>query len=193
MLVNGAPATGKSSLARRFAAEHPLALVLDIDEVRAMLGAWLDTPAEAGLLARRLALAMAQVHLSGGRDVLVPQLLPRLGFVEELDGLAAATGSSFVEIALVAADPAGAVERLHRRTARDEDRSHRDAARLVEQHPDLDALLADYHAGVLAVVAARPATHTITTVEGEEDAAYAELLTILSPAAAEETGPDPTP
>lgn len=41
--------------------EHPLALALDIDTVRGMLGCWLDHSSEAGLIARRLAVAMAQV------------------------------------------------------------------------------------------------------------------------------------
>ena len=45
------------------------------------LGAWLEHPAEAGLIARRLALAMARVQLGDGRDVVVPQFLGRLEFV----------------------------------------------------------------------------------------------------------------
>jgi predicted kinase len=40
ILVNGAPDAGKSTLARRYVESHPLALLLDIDELRTMLGGW---------------------------------------------------------------------------------------------------------------------------------------------------------
>jgi len=72
VLINGAPASGKSKLAQMYIDEHPLTLAIDIDVVRSMLGRWLDHPIEAGLTARRMALEMARVQLSAGRDVLVP-------------------------------------------------------------------------------------------------------------------------
>ena len=40
LLINGAPGVGKSTLAQRYAEEHPLALVIDIDAIRAQLGQW---------------------------------------------------------------------------------------------------------------------------------------------------------
>jgi chloramphenicol 3-O-phosphotransferase len=41
VLLNGAPSTGKSTLARLYAERHPLTLALDLDLLRAMLGGWL--------------------------------------------------------------------------------------------------------------------------------------------------------
>jgi predicted kinase len=81
VLINGAPGIGKSTMARRYAEDYPLTLVLDIDQVRGMLGRWLETPSEAGVLARRMAIEMAGVHLRGGHDVVVPQFLGRIDFV----------------------------------------------------------------------------------------------------------------
>jgi predicted kinase len=72
VLLNGPPAVGKSTLARRFADEHPLTLVLEIDMVRALLGAWLDEWQRSGTVARVIALAMARTHLEAGHDVIVP-------------------------------------------------------------------------------------------------------------------------
>jgi predicted kinase len=56
VLLNGPPGNGKSTVGRMFAADHPLALCLDIDQVRAMLGRWRDDATEAGLRARAIAL-----------------------------------------------------------------------------------------------------------------------------------------
>jgi predicted kinase len=72
VLINGVPGSGKSTLAQMYVDEHPRALALDIDTVRGMLGCWLDHSSEAGLIARRLAVAMDRVQLSAGRDVVVP-------------------------------------------------------------------------------------------------------------------------
>lgn len=79
VVINGAPGSGKSTLARRYAHDHPLTVALDIDHVRAMLGRWLDTPTEAGLLVRQMAVEMARVHLCAGHDVVVPQFLGPAG------------------------------------------------------------------------------------------------------------------
>lgn len=144
-----------------------------------MLGRWLDEPVQAGQLARAMALEMARVHLVAGHDVLVPQLLGRLPFVEELAKLAGETNRPFVEIALLATSRDEATKRFHRRSDRGELLVHRDAQALAQQGPDLDEQLGDYYTAVLTVVDGRPGTCTITTVEGEIDQAYAELLRCL--------------
>lgn len=98
ILLNGAPATGKSTLARRYVAGHPLALNLDLDLVRGLLGDWRSSPGEAGLAARAIGLAAARTHLREGHDVVVPQLVARAQFIEELAATATDAGAEFVEI-----------------------------------------------------------------------------------------------
>ena len=116
LLINGLPGSGKSTLAARYVADRPLALCLDVDVVRGLLGAWSDRPHEAGLLARRLALAMARLALGEGRDVVVPQFLARPAFIGELEALAGELGAEFVEVVLVEA-PDVAAARLAQRAA----------------------------------------------------------------------------
>jgi predicted kinase len=99
LLINGAPGIGKSTLAHRYADEHPLALIIDIDWIRTHLGQWADLD-ESKLVARDLALALARAHLQSGHDVIVPQYLGRPEYRERLRLLAAETDVPFVEVLL---------------------------------------------------------------------------------------------
>ena len=116
VLINGAPSSGKSTLATRYVEEHPLTLALDIDVVRAMLGRWLDQPVEAGLLARRMALEMARVQLLADRDVVIPQFLGRLDFLLALEQLCNDVRAEFIEVVLLA-EPHDLAHRIARRSA----------------------------------------------------------------------------
>ncbi|MDR7312720.1 putative kinase [Nocardioides luteus] len=42
ILINGMPGVGKSTLARRFAADHPGTLVCDVDVLRTFVSGWRD-------------------------------------------------------------------------------------------------------------------------------------------------------
>ena len=52
VLLNGPPASGKSTIAARLVGGRPLALNLDIDVIRSLLGDWKARPPEAGVAAR---------------------------------------------------------------------------------------------------------------------------------------------
>ena len=101
IVLNGPPGCGKSTIAQLFADDHPLALNLDIDRLRSMLGGWQSDLTSAGLLARACALAAARVHLAAGHDVVVPQFLGRVEFLEQVERLGREVGAAFVEIVLL--------------------------------------------------------------------------------------------
>jgi predicted kinase len=177
ILVNGIPGSGKSALGRRYLDDHQLALALDIDVVRSMLGDSLGEPVKSGLAARDLAYAMASVHLRAGHDVFVSQFLGRLEFVEVLDGLAAAIGVPFVEVALVTAvnEAAG---RLRQRSGDSDRPEHRDAAILLDTAGGPDALF-EFHSRLQDVVRSRPNTHRVSVVDGDLEQTYQALLRVL--------------
>lgn len=116
ILLNGAPGVGKSTVARRLVDVRPLALLLDLDVVRSWLGPSDDVTASY-LAARGVSLAMASERLRSGHDVVVPQYLGRPEFVVELESLAGATGSTFVEIALTTSHELGRAHLLAARPA----------------------------------------------------------------------------
>ena len=115
LLINGAPGVGKSTLAQRYADDHPLALIIDIDSIRTRLGQWRNLD-ESKLIARDLALALARSHLLSGRDVIVPQYLGRPEYRERLELLAAETDVPFVEV-LLTDDADRITERFRERRA----------------------------------------------------------------------------
>lgn len=86
--------------------------------------------------------------------------------------------AEFVEVALLSS-PDEAVDRFVRRSDRSTRTEHQDAAALLERSGGPDTLR-DVYQQLLAVVAARPATRTGVTVDGEVDQAYADLLTRLA-------------
>lgn len=118
ILINGVPASGKSTLARAWCEQHAerLPLCLDIDAIRAMLGGWRERLHEAGLAARDIAVAGIAAHLESARDVVVPQYLRRPDFIERLEATAEAHGAQFLETALVV-DAASAESRFRTRAA----------------------------------------------------------------------------
>ncbi len=101
ILLNGPPGSGKSTLAQLFADEHPLALNLDIDRVRSLMGRWREQPEQSGSLARAIALVAARQHLMSGMDVILPQHVGRLPFIEQVEQLAADVRATFYEVVLL--------------------------------------------------------------------------------------------
>jgi predicted kinase len=92
-----------------------LALLVDIDGLRMQLGQW-ERQEESRVLARTLALALPEAHLSSGHDVVIPQYVGRIEFVERLADVAHRCGAEFLEVVLVT-EPNVATARFRARRA----------------------------------------------------------------------------
>lgn len=176
LLLNGPPGVGKTTVARRYVNDRPLALHLEVDAIRVSLGQWQHHD-ESKLLARALAVAMAEAHLRGGRDVVVAQYLGRLEFIDQLDGLAQRLGADFVEVVLLDA-PEAVVDRFRARRA--------ELAAPGRAHPEGDIdepsvpqLVAQSFELLAAVRGVRPWTHVISA-EGGAESAYRALRGALA-------------
>jgi hypothetical protein len=110
-----------------------LAFCLDIDGIRCLIGGWDENEPESGQLARRMALAMTEVHLSSGHDVTVPQMAVQAAFIRQLADIAARANAAFHEVVLWAEEDT-ATARFEQRARDDELWSHhRAAARMIDR------------------------------------------------------------
>lgn len=153
VLLNGIPASGKTTLARRWCALHPaqLPLCMDIDSLRSMIGGWRGSLIEAGLAARNIAMAGASEHLRNGRDVLVPQYVRRHEFIDQLHQVAIAADATFIETALIV-DADTAMSRFAERAQNAES-----ADPWGELHADMNSIAREFE----SFLAARPRAVTI--------------------------------
>lgn len=176
LFLTGAPGSGKSTLARRYVDDRPLSLLLDIDTLRSHLGAWREDPGAAGLAARQVAREMARVHLASGHDVVVPQFVARPDLIDQLREVAAETGSRFL-LAVLVSSPEEAAARFAERASSAED-NHRDAAEL--QRTVWTTPIEDSYTAMLAMLEAYDDVRQVTSVPGDVDATYEELLRRLA-------------
>jgi predicted kinase len=102
--LNGAPGVGKSALARRYAADHPGALVLEIDTLRTMVAGWEDHPIGAGNRIRTAALAAITAYLRAGGEVVLPQLIGSAQQLARLAEAARIADAGYVHVVLTAPD-----------------------------------------------------------------------------------------
>jgi predicted kinase len=178
IIVNGPPGCGKSAIARRYVDQHPLALCLDIDKIRTMLGCWQRDRGAAGLAARRIALAAADTHLRAGHDVLIPQFLGRLPFIEQAEQVAVQAGATFREVVLMDSK-ANSLRRFAERSRATADPAHLDARDHIAGLGGPDELARMYEL-LLEVIAARPGTLIVQTTSGAVDQAYQDFAQCLS-------------
>lgn len=177
ILLNGPPGVGKSTLAQRYVDQHHLALNLDVDTVRSLLGGWLDDPRSAGLAARRLALEMAEAHLLDGYDVVVPQLVAVPQFIEELESVAIDVGVPFAEIVLwVDADVATA--RFDARFGQPSVPGRFNPSELADEGGGA-VVVPPQHQRLAELLPKRPDA-IVLDASGTPDETYAELLAVLS-------------
>src|SRR5215203_1579293 len=142
ILVNGPPASGKSTLARRYVDDHDLAVLVEVDTLRMTLRNW-EKDEATRLVARDLAGAAVVDHLGAGRDVVMAQYFGRLGYLVLLEDLAREHGATLVEV-ILATGAALAIERFRARRRAMTERG--------ERHPERDIADGDVEAFILDAV-----------------------------------------
>lgn len=166
--LNGPTGVGKSTLAARYAADHPKTLNLDADEIVRLIGGWQDDFFGTVDLVRPLALAMAATHLSSGNDVVMPQLIARRGERDRFAQTARSAGAEYAEFVLLA--PADvAVARFRERD------HHIDGAVRALGGAAMIRRICDQFAGYVT-----PESVVIETGEADADQTYEVLVAALA-------------
>lgn len=177
ILLNGPPGVGKSTLATRYAAEHPGTLCLDIDLLRTMVGGWEADYGGAGALIRPAALALTTGYLRESGDVILPQLLARESQLELFVLAGRSAGAEVTEV-LLTADTETCVRRFE---ARETTTPHlRAALASVDLAGRTETLLA-YHRALTDLAGRRPWTRVVDVGSDDADESYGRVLAVVSP------------
>jgi len=168
ILLNGAAAVGKTTIAKRYADDHPLTLNFAGDVLIEMISDWRRHEAAARSSVFMMTLRSAEVHLQAGHDVLVQYLLTDASHAAAFETVAAEAGADFYEV-LLDVDKVAAVRRLLARGRWGEANS---PAFTVADIPDIEALF-DH---MMAATKQRPSTVRIPVVEGDIEKTYQDFL-----------------
>ncbi len=177
ILINGPPASGKSTLARRYVDEHDGSALVEVDALRMTVPDW-ETDEASRLEARALAGAAVVGHLAAGREVVMAQYFGRLGYLALLDDMARQHQATFVEVVLLPSAQLAADRFRARR---------RDMARRGERHPerdiadgDIDAVILDAVDRLTRLPTARPGVRMVAVgSDSSEDEVYASVLAVV--------------
>lgn len=173
--LNGPPGVGKSTLAARWADEHPGTLCCDIDVLRTLVGGWRDDWAATGAVVRPVALSMIAAHLAGGRDVVLPQLIANADELARFHRAASDVGAASVLVFLDAPDQ---VLRRRWRARPGGDAWTAVSASIIEAEGG-DTVVVGHARRVRALAATRPDAHVLPAGDGAVEATYAALLALV--------------
>ncbi len=151
--LNGPPRVGKSTLARRFADDHPGTLTLDVDVLVGLIGGWREDFSSAWAVARGHAQVLATRHLQEGYDVVLPQLVTSHDRGPTFEEAAHEADADYIEVALLLDDDE------HLRRLRGKQPAHEVEARIQADLTDPESdLLARIRGHLAEYLADRPQT-----------------------------------
>lgn len=178
IILNGPLGIGKSTLASKYADEHPITLRLDIDDIRTYISHWRDYDEQSADSSKKMALAMAKVHLSVGYDVVIPQIIRKAVLLESFEQVALEADADFKEVLLLVSKEE-AVRRFKERSyAQGYETGFRPGG-LIDTG-GREKKLSTMYDDMISTTNKRPNTIIIEPEYGNIDSTYGELIERIS-------------
>lgn len=178
IILNGPLGIGKTTLAKRYAQDHPMTLMLDVDDVRATISHWREQNDASAILSKRIAIEMARVALQGGHDVVVPQILQTNELADSFQQIAEECNAGYFEILLLV----DKTEAIHRFTERSKRQGHPSGFReggLIATG-GREQKLSEMYDNMIAVADLRLHVKRIEPAIDQIEETYDELVAIVS-------------
>lgn len=143
-MLYGFAASGKTTLAKKYIDEHPLAIAIEGDQLIGMLGQWRKNEDEARGLVFEYTKSICRQHLQTGKDVIIPCLLTTANQPEAFQEIAEEVDATFHEI-YIKIEKEESVNRLLERGRWGEEGSRRltdsDRPLLTSRYEHMDKLM----------------------------------------------------
>ncbi len=178
IILNGPLGIGKSTLAKRYADDHPLTLNLDIDDVWSMISHWREQKDISAPLSKQMAIEMARINLISGHDVIIPQILQTDELADRFKLLAEKCGSNYYEILLIV-DKEEAIRRFIIRGQADGNPSGFRPGGIIDTS-GREKKLSEMYDYMSRVASTRANTVHITPILNDIEATYLELTMVLA-------------
>jgi len=168
IVLNGFAAAGKTTIAKKYIAEHSLAMALEADTIVDNIGDWANHEDEVRRLTFELTKAMLRAYLPSGHDVILPYLVTDVAEIEAFESIARDSNADYYEIVLHN-ERANAIARLLKRGKWGEETS----PPLSEKDlPEIEALMTKME----AALEQRPSAIKIWLKKNDPDTTYSQLL-----------------
>jgi len=171
ILINGFNASGKTTIARKYIADHSMAMLIDADSLVDNIGDWANHREEVGQLSFELTKALLKAYLPSGHDVVLPYIVTALEEMGDFESIARDCGADFYEVVLDN-NKEDAIALLLKRGKWGETTSP-----LITEE-DLPLIEKDF-ANMEAVVEQRPRTIRIPLKGDSPDTTYRKLLGVV--------------
>jgi predicted kinase len=100
IVLNGFAASGKTTIAKKYIAEHSMSMALEADAIVDNIGDWANHQEEVRQLTFELTKAMLRAYLPSGHDVVLPYLVTNAEEVQEFESIAKACEADYYEFVL---------------------------------------------------------------------------------------------
>ncbi|MBY0538437.1 AAA family ATPase [Patescibacteria group bacterium] len=171
IILYGFAASGKTTLAKMYIADNPLALNIEGDQIISMIGNWRSSETEARAIVLEYTQKLAEEHLKKGFDVIIPYLLTNTEDAELLREIAKHTDANFFEI-YITLDRNEAIDRLLKRGVWGEEGSEQ----LTEADlPEIEELYAKMESSMGSLTAVK----FLSVIQNDIDGTYDKFLKLM--------------